>query len=88
MAKARKKPRGWSPGDLSFAVKVMPQKGGEGGWVYLPREHLAEALFGMEGHREKVNVSRLVAARTVLDPGTGQILIRIKKLEKVRRETP
>jgi hypothetical protein len=78
MAKSRK-PVNWSPGDLFYSTRLKKQTGGFGGWVYLPGEHLAAALHGSNGKPDRIDIENLVAQRTVLDPGTGQILIRLRK---------
>lgn len=73
----RRKRRGWSPGDLDYPARLKPQKGATGAWVYLPREHIILA-FGREKGPPPA-VDQILATRIVLDPGTGQILIRLKK---------
>ena len=66
---------GYEYSDINFETKLRPHKGGGGAWVYLTREHLAVAL-GL-GHDGKPDLAGLRARRTALEPGSGQILIRI-----------
>jgi hypothetical protein len=64
---------------MFYSTRLKSQKGGYGGWVYLTGEHIAEALRGPGQAPNAVDVESLIASRTVLDPGTGQILIRLRK---------
>ncbi len=73
---ARRKRKDWSPSDWDFPTRLKHQKGGTGGWVYLSRDHLVMALGKGKGPPD---AAELVATRTVFDPGTGQILIRLRK---------
>lgn len=73
-------------GDLDFTVKLNLHKGGHGAYIYLTQEHLAAALFGQGGRFDTVDPGDYVAKRTILDPGTGQILIRLKKERKPKTE--
>jgi hypothetical protein len=62
-----------------YVVKLNPHKvhgKTQGYYVYLRRSELSEALWG--GSSGSEIPSEIRATRTVLDPGTGQILIRLK----------
>ncbi len=67
--------KNWSPGDLDYPVRLKYQKEASGAWVFLTRGHIHLALAA----KHPVDPDTLLAVRTVLDPGTGQILIRLKK---------
>lgn len=82
----RRKGKEWSVGDIDFTVKLHRQKGGNGASVYLTKEHLAAAILGSSRQFEAVAIENYVAKRIVLDPGTGQILIRLKRERKRKTE--
>lgn len=73
--------KGWMPGDEDYPVRLAPHRVGgkvRGFSVHLTRESIAAAL----GVPVESVPDDLRAVRIVLDPGTRQILIRLRLTEK------